>query len=239
MSRRGATCNRSSPRSREASTTICDSNGRCRWDGSTCWPRCVGWTVWRARRTSPAAMRIPPSSLSRRLDRLEEEGWIARHRHVDPDDHRAVEVELTPRGRTLWREMSITYRRSVQARFAARLADEQIDVITALNRELDPSDERRLMTASIPVVDLSLLDLGEAGADRVADALLIGLRRGRIRLPDRAWHPAGPDRPRVRRLGGIPRDCRSNARWRSSSTATIAATSRSTSRPIARRRWPR
>jgi len=84
-----------------------------------------------------AQMRIPPSSLSRRLDRLEEEGWIARHRDADPDDHRAVEVELTARGRTLWREMSITYRRSVQARFAARLDDDQIAAITQLNRQLD------------------------------------------------------------------------------------------------------
>jgi DNA-binding MarR family transcriptional regulator len=84
-----------------------------------------------------AQMRIPPSSLSRRLDRLEEEGWIARHRNVDPDDHRAVEVELTTRGRTLWREMSITYRRSVQARFAARLSDEEIAAITHVNRRLD------------------------------------------------------------------------------------------------------
>ncbi len=84
-----------------------------------------------------AQMRIPPSSLSRRLDRLEEEGWIARHRNVDPDDHRAVEVELTTRGRTLWREMSITYRRSVQARFAARLSDDEIAAITWMNRRLD------------------------------------------------------------------------------------------------------
>jgi DNA-binding MarR family transcriptional regulator len=84
-----------------------------------------------------AQMRIPPSSLSRRLDRLEEEGWIARHRNVDPDDHRAVEVELTTRGRTLWREMSITYRRSVQARFAARLSDDEIAAITHVNRRLD------------------------------------------------------------------------------------------------------
>ena len=84
-----------------------------------------------------AYMRIPPSNLSRRLDRLEEEGWIARHRNVDPDDHRAVEVELTTRGRTLWREMSITYRRSVQARFAARLSDEEIAAITHVNRRLD------------------------------------------------------------------------------------------------------
>lgn len=84
-----------------------------------------------------AAMRIPPSSLSRRLDRLEEEGWVARHRNVDSDDHRAVEIELTPRGRTLWREMSITYRRSVQARFAARLSDDQVAAVAELNRELD------------------------------------------------------------------------------------------------------
>ena len=88
-----------------------------------------------------AAMRIPPSSLSRRLDRLEEEGWVARHRNVDPDDHRAVDVELTPRGRALWREMSITYRRSVQARFASRLTDEQIAAVTELNHRLELDDQ--------------------------------------------------------------------------------------------------
>ena len=76
------------------------------------------------------AMRIPRSSLTRRLDRLEEEGWIARHRGVDLRDHRAVDIELTPRGRTLWREMNQTFRRSVQARFAGELSDEQISAIT-------------------------------------------------------------------------------------------------------------
>lgn len=81
-------------------------------------------------------MRIPPSSLSRRLDRLEEEGWIARHRGVDPDDHRAVDVELTQRGRTLWREMLVTYRRSVQARFAGRLDDDQIAAIAAVTERV-------------------------------------------------------------------------------------------------------
>ena len=87
-----------------------------------------------------ATMRIPPSSLSRRLDRLEEEGWVARHRNVDPDDHRAVDVELTPRGRALWREMSITHRRSVQARFASRMSDEQIAAVSELNHRLDLDD---------------------------------------------------------------------------------------------------
>lgn len=81
----------------------------------------------RARPQDVAAhMRIPASSLSRRIDRLEEEGWVARHRGVDPVDHRAVDVELTARGRTLWREMNVSYRRAVQRHAAGRLDDEQI-----------------------------------------------------------------------------------------------------------------
>jgi DNA-binding MarR family transcriptional regulator len=83
-------------------------------------------------------MRIPSSSLSRRFDRLEEEGWIARHRRVDIDDHRAVDIELTPRGRALWREMSVTYRRAVQARFARRLDDEQIAAVRSVIELIDP-----------------------------------------------------------------------------------------------------
>src|SRR5262245_62755457 len=78
-----------------------------------------------------SVMHIPPSSLSRRLDRLEEEGWVRRHRDVDPDDHRAVEVELTKRGRALWREMNVSYRRSVQARFAAALDDRAVEAIAS------------------------------------------------------------------------------------------------------------
>jgi DNA-binding MarR family transcriptional regulator len=83
-----------------------------------------------------AAMRIPPSSLSRRLDRLEEEGWVARHREVDPEDHRAVEVELTRRGRALWREMNLSYRRAVQTRFAGLLDDDLIAAVTETNVRL-------------------------------------------------------------------------------------------------------
>jgi DNA-binding MarR family transcriptional regulator len=87
------------------------------------------------------ALRLPPSSLSRRLDRLEEEGWIARHRGVDPDDHRAVEVELTQRGRALWREMGITYRRSVQHRFAGALDDDQIAAVVDVLALVAPRDD--------------------------------------------------------------------------------------------------
>lgn len=73
-----------------------------------------------------ADLRLPPSSLSRRLDRLEEEGWIARHREVPGADRRAVAVELTRTGRRLWREMNISYRRALQAQFAVHLADDDI-----------------------------------------------------------------------------------------------------------------
>lgn len=94
----------------------------------------------RARPQDVAAhMRMPASSLSRRLDRLEEEGWIARHRAGDSSDHRAVEVELTQRGRALWREMSITYRRAVQARFAGGLDDVQIASIADVTAVVDPN----------------------------------------------------------------------------------------------------
>ena len=78
-------------------------------------------------------LRLVRSSLSRRLDRLEEEGWVARRRPTDVDDHRAVVVELTRRGRTLWREMNVTYRRAVQAHVASALAD---DDVAALRRVL-------------------------------------------------------------------------------------------------------
>lgn len=60
-----------------------------------------------------AALGIPRATLSRRIDRLEEEGWVQRHPGRDPVDHRAVDVELTARGRSLWRAMNHTYRKSV------------------------------------------------------------------------------------------------------------------------------
>lgn len=89
----------------------------------------------RARPTEVATeMGLPPSSLSRRLDRLAEEGWVARHTDVDKTDARAVQVELTESGRKLWREMNITYRRSVQHHFASHLTDDQIEAFESMNR---------------------------------------------------------------------------------------------------------
>ena len=103
-----------------------------------------------------SVMRIPASSLSRRLDRLEEEGWVRRHRDVDPDDHRAVEVELTRRGRALWREMNVSYRRSLQARFAIALTDRDIQGLTATAQTLSDHTSartRRTVSDTRPVSD--------------------------------------------------------------------------------------
>lgn len=66
-----------------------------------------------------AALGIPRATLSRRLDRLQEEGWIQRGPSADLSDHRAVDVELTPRGRALWRAMNQTYRKSVNKHWPA------------------------------------------------------------------------------------------------------------------------
>jgi DNA-binding MarR family transcriptional regulator len=83
-------------------------------------------------------LRLVRSSLSRRLDRLEEEGWVARHQPGRVEDHRAVLVVLTRRGRTLWREMNLTYRRAVQARVSSLLTD------------TDVADLRRILAAIAP-----------------------------------------------------------------------------------------
>ena len=88
-----------------------------------------------------AELRIVASSLSRRLDRLEEEGWVKRHAGREATDQRSITVELTRRGRQLWREMNVTYRRAVQHHFAVMLSDANIaglrDALVVLADNLD------------------------------------------------------------------------------------------------------
>ena len=62
------------------------------------------------------------SSLSRRLDRMEEAGYVARLPSPTPEDRRAVTVSLTRRGRTVWRDANVLYRRGVQQHFAKDLS---------------------------------------------------------------------------------------------------------------------
>ena len=74
-----------------------------------------------------------PSSLSRRLDRMEAEGHIEREVPRGAVDRRAVVVSLTREGRLLWRDVNVIYRRSVQQHFAHVVTDSDI---VALQRVL-------------------------------------------------------------------------------------------------------
>lgn len=118
-----------------------DTDLRAEWDLSLGWfdvlaalQRCGG----QARPSELAAeLRLVRSSLSRRLDRLEEEGWVVRREGDDPD-HRSVTVELTRRGRALWREMNVTYRRAVQHHFATWLDGDAVDALRSIVERVAP-----------------------------------------------------------------------------------------------------
>ena len=77
-----------------------------------------------------------PSSLSRRLDRLEDEGWVTRTHTPTPSDRRAVTVNITSMGRAEWRDANVTFRRLVQQHFAQHLTDTDIAGIQLVLRKL-------------------------------------------------------------------------------------------------------
>ena len=122
----GASCSRSRPRS----SGCIDDALLAEWDVPLGWFDVLSGLQRMGGSARPSdlaeELRLVRSSLSRRLDRLEEEGWVQRTRPSGLDDQRAVIVELTRRGRTLWREMNVTYRRAVQANVAAALSDDDV-----------------------------------------------------------------------------------------------------------------
>ena len=75
------------------------------------------------------ALQEVPSSFSRRLDRMEDEGLIRRSSTKRRDDRRAVTVSITADGKVRWREASVTYRRMVQQLFAERLTDTDLGAL--------------------------------------------------------------------------------------------------------------
>lgn len=77
------------------------------------------------------------SSLSRRLDRLEETGFVKRVATPTADDKRAVTVSLTSDGRAEWRDANITYRRMVQQHFASVLSDTDIAALQRIFGKLE------------------------------------------------------------------------------------------------------
>lgn len=89
-----------------------------------------------------------PSSLSRRLDRLEVEGYVERQVPPGHTDKRAVMVVLTGPGRAAWRDALVDYRRGVQREFAQVLTDTDMTALARVFSKLpvpepdpDPRDD--------------------------------------------------------------------------------------------------
>ena len=89
-----------------------------------------------------------PSSLSRRLDRMTDIGYVERRTAAPPTDRRAVLVVLAHEGRVMWRDAGIIYRRFVQRRFATVLTDSDVAaMVRALTKVVEippeqPPEER-------------------------------------------------------------------------------------------------
>ena len=89
---------------------------------------------WRTQHELARALRIEGPTLTRHLDGAEQEGLVVRRR--DPDDRRAVRVELTEAGKAKHAEML----RAVQAfnrRLLSGLSDAEIDRLRGLLARLE------------------------------------------------------------------------------------------------------
>ncbi|MCU1368630.1 MAG: putative MarR family transcriptional regulator [Ilumatobacteraceae bacterium] len=81
-----------------------------------------------------------PSSLSRQLNGMEDEGLIRRDR-ADPDDQRVVVIVLTKDGRAAWRRASTTYHRVLKRFFLSKLTESDVaGVQRALTKVIDEFD---------------------------------------------------------------------------------------------------
>lgn len=80
---------------------------------------------------------VSPSSLSRRLSRMEDEGLVRRDKgHLD--DGRAVVAVLTREGRDTWRRANTTYMRVAKKLFISRISDTDVFAMQrVLNKVLD------------------------------------------------------------------------------------------------------
>ena len=67
-------------------------------------------------------LHVPKSSLTRQLDRLEDEGYIRRDKGTD-DDGRSVLVVLTRHGREMFRPAMTRYQSAIRRSFAIHVTD--------------------------------------------------------------------------------------------------------------------
>ncbi|MGH8211875.1 MAG: MarR family winged helix-turn-helix transcriptional regulator [Rhodanobacteraceae bacterium] len=76
-----------------------------------------------------------PGALTRLLDKLEKQDYV--RRVPDPADRRALRIELTPSGRTLWKRINACGERVAQRALDRSTDKERAQLQTLLNRVLD------------------------------------------------------------------------------------------------------
>ena len=89
---------------------------------------------WPAQAGLAASLGIEGATLTRHLDRMEEAGLLRRRR--DPDDRRAVRLELTDRGRTLHGEL-LAIVIAFDRRLRAGLTEEELVLLDELLTRLE------------------------------------------------------------------------------------------------------
>ena len=72
-----------------------------------------------------------PSSLSRQLDKLEEQKLVAREKGAG-DDGRAVDIVLSPRGHELWKQANPAYYRIVRRVFTNSLTETDLVALSRI-----------------------------------------------------------------------------------------------------------
>jgi DNA-binding MarR family transcriptional regulator len=87
-----------------------------------------------------AKAELSTGAMTNRIDRLEERGLV--RRLPDPNDRRALEVEITDEGRRLW-EATIDVQAAKEALVASALDDEEKEQLTVLLRRLMLAFERQ------------------------------------------------------------------------------------------------
>lgn len=82
-------------------------------------------------RMTELARRVmaPPSTLTRRVDRLVRDGLVERERPVA--DSRAMVARLTDRGRSAVRRAARTHLRGIRAHYTSRLTADQLDAVAS------------------------------------------------------------------------------------------------------------
>lgn len=102
------------------------------------------WRLGEPHRLSPGELarieELSSGAMTNRLDRLERDGLV--RRLPDPDDRRAIQVELTEKGRETW-EKAVAAQAAKEAVVTASLSEREKEQLTKLLRKLMLAFEAR------------------------------------------------------------------------------------------------